>query len=47
MENKKNDIGEEMSKRKAEKGIENIEALYQQIQDGNEEDEQENDNEKK
>ena len=33
MENRKTDLQQEMSKRKAEKGIENMEFIYQQLQD--------------
>ena len=45
MESRKTDLAQEISKRKAEKGIENMELIYQQLQESEqveEEDEQDN-----
>ena len=47
MESKNVNISEEISKRKAEKGIENLDFLYQQIHDDNVEEEEEEQEEKK
>lgn len=42
MENTKSNIDEEMSRRKAEKGIENMELIYQQLQNNEQVEEDEN-----
>lgn len=50
MESNKNDFDEEISKRKAERGIENMEFIYQQLQNteqAEEEEEEDKKNEKK
>ena len=46
MESKNVNISEEISKRKAEKGIENLDFLYQQIHDDNVEEEEEQEDDK-
>ena len=42
MENRKSNIDEEISRRKAEKGIENMELIYQQLQNEEQLEEDEN-----